>query len=102
MDMTMAEFVRRASNGRFFRVSFVKRGDGSERSMLARTGVRKGTSGGSIGYDPAAKGLLPVWDARARGFRMVNLEEPLSARVGGRDYVWDRHKRVFVEKGRGS
>jgi hypothetical protein len=99
-DMTMAEFVEAARTGRFFTVSFVKRGDGSERVMTCRTGVKKGTKGGSIGYDPDAKHLLPVYDVRVPGFRMVNLEQPLTARIKGRRYVWDPHKQVFTEKGR--
>ncbi len=99
-SLTMAEFLAKAKTGRFFRVSFVKRGDGSERSMLARTGVTKGTKGGSLGYSPSEKHLLGVYDMGVHGFRMVNLEEPLSARIGGRSYVWDRHKRLFVENDR--
>lgn len=97
MKLSMAEFLEQAKDGRIFTVGFVKRGDGSERWMTARTGVTKGTKGGSVGYDPAAKHLLSVYDVQARGFRMVNLEEPLGLRAKGRRYVWDRRSNRFVE-----
>ena len=99
-DMTMADFLAKAKTGRFLTVSFIKRGDGSERVMNCRTGVTKGTKGGSIGYKPQEHRLLSVYDVKVRGFRMVNLEELLTASIGGRHYVWDRHKGVFVERER--
>lgn len=99
-SMTMAEFIAKARTGRFFRVRFVKRTTREERDMLARTGVTKGTVGGSLGYSPSEKHLLSVYDMRAHGFRMVNLEEPLYAKIGGHEYTWDRHKQLFVENDR--
>lgn len=95
--MTMAEFLSKAGSGRIFAVSFVKRTTKEERRMLCRTRVTKGTKGGSIGYDPASKGLLSVYDVAAGGFRMVNLDELLSVKMAGKRFIWDRRVGQFVE-----
>ncbi len=103
-DMTMRDFIEQARMGgsmaRIFTVSFVKRGDGTERVMTCRTGVKKGTKGGSLGYDPSEKHLLNVYDMTKHGYRMVNLDDLLTTKIAGRQYVWDRHKGIFVERAR--
>lgn len=97
-ELTMAEFVGLAQRGRFFTVRFVKRGNQEERTMHCRTGVKKGTKGGSLGYKPSEHHLLSVYDVAAEGFRMVNLEEPLSAKIAGMKLTWDRRKGRWVSK----
>lgn len=103
-DMTVKQFVEEAQRGgpmaRIFTVSFIKRGDESERVMTCRTGVKKGQKGGTLNYDPAERGLLSVYDVQKRGYRMVNLAELLGAKIAGRQYTFDRHKGVFTEKAR--
>jgi hypothetical protein len=60
-------------HGQFMYVHFVKR-DGSERRMLCRTGVKKGVKGVGLAYDPDDYGLLPVYDADQKDFRMVVMD----------------------------
>jgi hypothetical protein len=55
-----------------FTVEFVKK-DGSLRVMNARLGVKKHLKGGSLGYDAKALDLLPVFDMREKGYRMIQL-----------------------------
>lgn len=99
MPMTLEDFTKRAEDGRVFTVAFVKRTTGEERVMNCRTGVVKGTQGKSMGYDPAAKALLSVYDMQAKGFRMVNLEDLLWLRMGHQEFTWDGRRKAFVEKG---
>jgi hypothetical protein len=50
------------SNGAMFKVTFIKRTDGSVRVMNARTGVTKFTTKEGMSYDPIKKNLVPVFD----------------------------------------
>lgn len=85
--MTLQEFVDRArESGHIFAVEFVKRTDGTIREMLCRTGVTKGTHGGSMGYDPADHGLLSVYDMQKGGFRSVPVENILHLSMDGQRY----------------
>jgi hypothetical protein len=65
--MTREEVVKyiRDTEGRFFKVRFIKRTDGSLREMLARTGVRKYVKGTGASYSFQAHGLIPVFDVEA-------------------------------------
>jgi hypothetical protein len=55
--------IKAVPTGRFFKVVFTKRTDGSRREMLCRTGVSKYLKGGAQAYEPDAKNLIFVWDA---------------------------------------
>ena len=72
------------THGKIFAVKFVKK-NGATRMMLARLGVKKNLKGGSNGAN-AENGLITVWDMVANGYRMVNLETPLTLKVGGKLY----------------
>jgi len=50
------------SNGKIFRVKFIKKSNGKIRSMLARTRVKKNITGKGLGFDPKQKGLRTVYD----------------------------------------
>lgn len=85
--MTLQEFVDRArETGHIFAVEFVKRTDGTVREMICRTGVTKGTHGGSMGYDPANHGLLSVYDMQRQGFRSIPVDAVLHLSMDGRRY----------------
>ena len=77
------------TKGAFFTVKFIKK-DGTERIMNCRLGVKKYLHGGELPYDPVAKGLLPVWDPVAAktsdGYRIINTNTILSAKIGGKEY----------------
>lgn len=83
---TIDDFNAATDKGRFFTVTFVKRTTGDIRVMNCRRNVSKHLKGGEIGYDPATKSLLPVWDVQANGYRQVPLDNLLSVKVDGRDY----------------
>ena len=61
-----------ATAGRIFYAEFIKK-DGSLRKITARLGVRKSVTGKGMRYDPAAYGLLPVYDMDKAQWRMINL-----------------------------
>jgi hypothetical protein len=76
--------IRKLVGKQFFGVKFIKK-DSSVRTMLCKLGVRNWSGestlkGGSLKYDPASKGLLPVWDVNKKGYRMVNLNTLLELR----------------------
>ena len=60
------------SAGKIFYAEFIKK-DGSLRRMTARLGVHKGINGKGMRYNPAAYGLLPVFDMNRTAWRMINL-----------------------------
>jgi hypothetical protein len=68
----LADLYDRVKDGKFFSVRFRKRTDGDIRVMNCR--VRPPTKGPGMAYDPAARGLLVVWDIRASGWRMIPAE----------------------------
>lgn len=85
--MTLQEFVDRArESGHIFAVEFVKRTDGTIREMLCRTGVTKGTHGGSMGYNPADHGLLSVYDMQKAGFRSLPVDGIVHLSMDGKRY----------------
>jgi len=43
-------------------------------------------TGEGLKFDPLQRGLTPVWDMQAEGFRMVNLETVLDIRLEGQEY----------------
>ncbi len=75
------------TKGAFFTVTFVKRTDGTTRTMNARFGVKKYLKGGKLPYDPIAKGLLPVFDVKKNAYRMINTKPLLGANIGNQQYI---------------
>lgn len=77
---------RYGGNGGFFTVTFVKK-DGSVRTMNARLGVLKHLKGGSLRFDAASLGLIPVYDLVNKDYRIINSNTITALNVGGRRYV---------------
>jgi hypothetical protein len=73
------------TRGRFFTVTFRKK-DGTTRVMNARLGVKAYLRGGSLPYDPEEKNLLPVYDMKSKGYRMVNLDTVSNIKIGNLEY----------------
>lgn len=87
MSMTLQQFVARATeSGHIFAVEFVKRTDGTLRKMTCRTGVTKGTQGGSMGYEPSEHDLLSVYDVEKKGFRSIPVDAVLHLSMQGKRY----------------
>lgn len=75
------------TKGRFFTVKFVKK-DGTIRTMLARTGVKKGLVGGVSGTAHIPK-YFTVYDVNVRQYRNINTETMLSLKCGNK-VVWEK------------
>ena len=74
------------TKGEFFTVTFIKK-DGTTRTMNARLGVKRYLKGGELPYDPAERGLLPVFDAQKGEYRIVNIPTIISAKIGNEEYI---------------
>lgn len=59
------------TNGRIFRIVFIKRSDGNIRDMRART---KNPTGGTPAYNADDYNLIHVWDLNKAGWRSIPLE----------------------------
>ena len=73
------------ADGKIFGVRFIKRTDGSLRTMACRVGVvpRPGTTSHERNWNPEDKGLLQVWDVHKRDYRMIPAENIQELRVRG-------------------
>lgn len=80
--------------GKIFTAIFVKRSDGSLRSLNGMTGVRKYTSGGELPYSPKEKELIPVYDLKQgpgkQGYRTIPLEGLKALKINGKKYKIDQ------------
>lgn len=75
--------------GMFVTLVFVKRSTGEEREMTFRQGVTEHLAGGEPAYDFSEKGLLPVYDMVAKGYRSVPKEGIVRIKMKG---VWHKVK----------
>jgi hypothetical protein len=80
-----AKRLIKATNGKFFTVTFIKK-DGTERVMNARLGVKVYLRGGQLAYDAESKGLVPVYDVKTGGYRMVNINTITHLKIGKNEY----------------
>ena len=76
---TLAKMIEN-SNGKIFRVTFVKR-DGSIRDLVGRTGVTKYLKGGKRTTDENK--YLCVYDIQNHGYRSINRGNILAVRTEG-------------------
>ena len=70
ISKSQAVALIKKNKGKQFTVVYNKR-DGSERILTGRIGVTKYLRGGSLRYNPASYGLLPVYDDIKRDYRMI-------------------------------
>ena len=80
-----AHLLMLASKGTTFTVTYIKK-DGSTRVLNGRSGVGKYVNGKGLKYDPAKKGLLPIYDMQIDAHRMINLHTVKSLKVRGHEY----------------
>ncbi len=80
--------------GKMFTAIFIKRSDGSLRSLNGMTGVRKYTVGGELPYSPKEKELIPVYDLKLgpgrQGYRTIPLEGLKALKINGKKYKIDQ------------
>lgn len=74
------------TRGKFFTVKFMKK-DGSVRVMNARVGIKKGVNGKGLSYNPAPRGLKPIYDVKEMGWRMINLDTIFELKCSGNVYL---------------
>jgi hypothetical protein len=80
------------AHGVFYSVTFEKRSDKSQRTMVIRGGVKKGLKPRSEGEprkgnDPTKYGLMNAFSIDSDGWRCFGLDQLLSARIFGVSYV---------------
>ena len=79
----------KGSKGKFINVKFVKK-DGSHRTMNGRVGVHNSKNaplkGVGLGYDPNDYGLVGIFDAQIKNYRMVNINTLYELTLDGQRY----------------
>lgn len=81
-----ASLIESYDKDKIFSVTFVKRTDGSVRTLVGRKGVHKGVKGVGLKFDPSSKGLITIFDMQKNAFRMINLETIISIRLDEQTY----------------
>lgn len=112
--MTMSQFVESVrGTSTTFGVTFIKKGDGSLRTMSARMGVKKGVKGvlpkGQRKAEDAANNVLTVFDMNADkgalhtfddgkkgAFRRINLSGLQSVRLAGKHFHYDMESGILT------
>ena len=84
--------ILKAQRGKLFSVTFTARGTGEERTIVGRTGVRKGVNGHGMRYSPAEHDAITIWDngnvpnaegKKSEGHKTVPLNDIREVRAGG-------------------
>lgn len=78
----ITKFLKATNNGKIFSATFEKK-DGTIRTINCRRNVSKGVKGVGYSFDPVSRGLLSVYDMQSKGFRFINLETLVEAKVNG-------------------
>ena len=73
----------KTTNGKWFSCTFIKK-DGSKRVMNGRIGCHKGVKG--IGRKFQKENLVTVFDAKAKEYRMINVDTMLTFQCG--NFAW--------------
>ena len=88
----VARSILRATNGQLFSVTFTKRADGEERTIVGRTGVRRGVTGTGLRYNPAERDLITIWDngkvpnaqgEKSQGHKNIPMNDIKAIQAGG-------------------
>lgn len=69
-----------------FNISFIKRTTGDLREMTCRFGVTKHLKNGEAKYSFKDKNLLCVFDMQKNGYRTINLDAILAAKINHINY----------------
>ena len=84
----LARIIRSYTGGRIFGVKFVKRTDGSIRTMTCRKSTHVGRSNGQMRYNPTDYNLIAgVYDVRKQGYRSINIDGLISAQIDGFKFI---------------
>jgi hypothetical protein len=84
-----AKDMIKGSKGKFVSVRFVKK-DGEVRDLNGRVGVHKSKyaplTGQGLAYNPDDYGLVGIFDAQKKAYRMVNINTLSQLKVDGETY----------------
>jgi len=69
-----------ASKGKIVSIEFIKK-DGSIRTLVGRTGVKKYLKGGKSSVDQSK--FISIWDIQNHGYRSINRDSIVSVRTSG-------------------
>ena len=73
----------KSTKGKWFSCTFIKK-DGSKRVMNGRIGCHKGVKG--VGRKFQKENLVTVFDAKAKEYRMINVDTMLTFNCG--NFTW--------------
>lgn len=106
-SITLTQLANMFANGRFATVNFVKKGDGSIRTLNGKTKIYGAMKGGEASYDASAKNQLRVCDVNIRengvrkpGYRTVTVNNVIDVRANGKIYIVTREpgENSFIGK----
>ena len=87
MIKTVDDFKKFVGNdGKFFSVKFLKK-DWSERTMVARLGVKCYTSGGQLKYNPEDRNNIVVFSTKDKGYRTISIDRLISVKANGKKII---------------
>lgn len=80
--------------GLFVSVDFYKK-NGGRRTITGRVGVAKHTNGVGMAYNPAARGMVVIFETtkanrkneKDKGYRMITLDNVIALRANGKSFV---------------
>jgi hypothetical protein len=88
-QLTVKQVKSHISDGKFFRCVFVKRTDGTVRSMVCRTGVRRYLSGGELAFNPEKAELIGVFDMQKKAYRFISLDDIKELHFHGESHFFE-------------
>ena len=82
--MELEKLRELTKDGKFFGIKFIKRTDGSLRTMCARVGVVADPHPQDTrNWRPEDKGLLQVWDTHKKAYRLIPADSVLELTIRG-------------------
>ena len=78
-----------ATKGRLFSVTFIKRSDGRERTIVARVGATRGQKHKGMPFNPRDRKLIVVFDVNERKYKCIPVEGIEAVCCRGRRYRVD-------------
>ncbi len=89
ISKAQARDIIKGSGGQFISVTFTKK-NGEVRNLNGRIGVHKSKhaplTGQGLAYDPDDYGLIGIFDAQIRNYRMVNINTLSRLAIDGKEY----------------
>ena len=77
----------RASKGKIFTATIIKRTNGERRELNCRLGVKKYVTGEGLKFEPSNKNLIVVFDMQKNGYRMINIDGLEALKIDGEEFT---------------